>query len=394
MADYIPFVTSIAGAELVKSIYGDAAFMRVPLQYFAAFTSALPPGPKRWIDPCIDGMDDVDSRKGDPNKPNPWFEYVKKFHCFEKIADIGFQQSPVRASVEAFVNSVMDRCHAAHATWITVPQLPAVNDASRNKINRALAAAVGKWRTASSFSGRLILPFVVTHQGQINLKTERNKKLDQLARCYHDAGADGTWIVDASLNDESGSATLRSKRLPGLISVHEEMNEKISSKIRVAGPYWGANLVLWAKGLVDYPAIGVGSGYQYFLSGRPGGRPPTVKVAIPSLRRRTELPGLANWLTDAIGKLGPSHPASKEFAGIKAKLTPLSDAARARADVARFYQEWVSSIASTPKTGRSMAMFQDLSAAYALGKALPDLENDGPARRPECVAEPLMMSCL
>ena len=36
-----------------------------------------------------------------------------------------------------------------------------------------------------------------------------------------------------------------------------------------------------------------------------------------------------------------------------------------------------------------MALFQDLSAAYALGKSLPDLPDEGTARRPEAVAEPL-----
>ena len=41
-----------------------------------------------------------------------------------------------------------------------------------------------------------------------------------------------------------------------------------------------------------------------------------------------------------------------------------------------------------------MALFQDLSTAYALGKSLPDLEDEGTGRRPEAIAEPLMLSCL
>ena len=51
-------------------------------------------------------------------------------------------------------------------------------------------------------------------------------------------------------------------------------------------------------------------------------------------------------------------------------------------------------IAAAPKAGRSMVLFQDLSAAYALGKSLPDIEEEGTARRPESVVEPLMLSCL
>ncbi len=41
-----------------------------------------------------------------------------------------------------------------------------------------------------------------------------------------------------------------------------------------------------------------------------------------------------------------------------------------------------------------MALFQDLSAAYTLGKTLPDLDNEGTARRPEVIAEALMLICL
>jgi hypothetical protein len=394
MADYIPFVTSESGAGLVKSYYADATIVRVPFERAAAFTASLPTGTKLWIDGCVDGMDDIESRRSSPGKPNSWFDCMKTTSNFEAIGDLDFQKAPVRATVEAFVYSVMNKCHALKATWITVPQLPATDGTERNKINRALALAAGKWRAVTSFSGRLILPLIVTNQRQINSKTVRNKKVELASRCYQDARADGIWFVDSSLVDDSGSATLRTTRLPGLMAMHEEMNEKISSKIRIAGPYWGANLVLWAKGLVDHPAIGLGSGYQYFLSGRPGGRLPTVKIALPALRRRVGLVGLGSWLSTAMGKLGPGHPAFAEFTGIKARLSILSDLGRAKQEVARFYQGWFSAIASAPKAGRSMAMFQDLSAAYALGKALPDLEDAGTARRPECVAEPLMLSCL
>jgi len=98
------------------------------------------------------------------------------------------------------------------------------------------------------FCGRMILPLIFTHQDQINGKTERNPKIQQATRCYHEAQADGFWVVDKTLTDDNGSRTLRNIRFPAIISLHQEINEAIPSKIRVAGPYWGLNLVLWARG--------------------------------------------------------------------------------------------------------------------------------------------------
>jgi hypothetical protein len=82
------------------------------------------------------------------------------------------------------------------------------------------------------------------------------------------------------------------------------------------------------------------------------------------------------------------------LANIRRGYTVLSQQDQAREQVARFYKRWFDSIAAAPVAGRSMALFQDLSAAYALGKWLPDGVEQGTAHRPEAVAEPLMLSCL
>jgi hypothetical protein len=105
-------------------------------------------------------------------------------------------------------------------------------------------------------------------------------------------------------------------------------------------------------------------------------------------------PKLKVWLNNASNKLTPSHPVYAELKRIEKQYTLLSHASNARYQIAMFYKQWFDSIAASPKTGRSMALFQDLSAAYALGKSLPDLTHEGTARRPEAVAEPLMLSCL
>ena len=394
MADHIPFITGEEACGLVKKFYSDSGIVRIPLDRAVRLTNFLGALPKVWIDPCVDGMDDIESRRSQPNKKNSWYDFMSNFTNFEKIGAAAYHSKPVPTEVYAFVKGVLDSCAAHKPAWITVPQLPLVNNSDRNKINRALASATGKWKSSSGFSGRLILPLVFTHQNQINGKTARNPKVQQAQRCYHDAQADGFWAVDTSLTDDSGSATLRNKRFPGVISLHEELNDCIPSKIRMAGPYWGLNLVLWARRLIDYPVIGVGAGYQYYLAGGHT-RLPSAKLALSSIRRRTGVgPQLRTWLDVALAKLAPSHPARADFTDIKKNYTLLSQQDRAREHVAAFYKRWFDAIAGTPKAGRSMALFQDLSAAYALGKSLPPLVDTGTSRRPEAVAEPLMLSCL
>jgi hypothetical protein len=339
-------------------------------------------------------MDDLKSRRSQPGKRNSWFDFMSDFPHFVKIGDHAYYERPVQEEADAFVKAVMEKCAGYKPAWISVPQFPLVDSSDRNKINRALAKATGKWKSSSGFSGRLILPLVFTHQDQVNGKTARNPKVQQAERCYRESQADGVWVVENSLKDESGSSTLRETRFPGIIALHEELNDRISSNIRIAGPYWGLNLVLWARGLVNYPAIGVGSGYQYFMAGGPA-KQPGVRLALPSLRRRVDIGSqLRKWLDMATAKLSSSHPTYMEFNEIKKSYTVLSGQDQAREQVAVSYKKWFDIIAAAPRIGRSMALFQDLSAAYALGKSLPKLTSTGTDRRPEAVAESLMLSCL
>ena len=74
-----------------------------------------------------------------------------------------------------------------------------------------------------------------------------------------------------------------------LVSFHEELQQASKDpKILVAGPYWGMNLVLWARSLVHYPAIGLGTGARYFLSGGILTQPQYAKVAIGLARGKRE----------------------------------------------------------------------------------------------------------
>jgi hypothetical protein len=394
MADHIPIITGDEAGNLIQHSFADSTVVRIPLDRATRFKALVPGKAKLWVDPCFDGCDNIEARRSKPDDKNAWFDFMSKLPHFEKFAQPSFLAKPSQTEINSTVKELLNRCAAFKPAWITVPQLPTTDGSDRNKVNRVLAKAAGKWKSSSGFSGRLILPLVFMHQKQLNKKTERNPKVQQAEKCYHDAQADGFWVVDQSLIDDCGSGTLRSKRFPGIIALHEELNDRIPSKIRMGGPYWGLNLVLWAKGLIEFPLIGVGSGYSYFLSGGKS-RTASARIAIPALRRRVKVtPNLGTWFDMAIAKLATSHPAHSEFLSLRKNLTVLADPSRSREQVAAFYKNWFDGLASGPAAGRSMALFQDLSAAYALGKSLPPFDDEGTARRPEAVAEPLMLGCL
>ncbi len=396
MVEYIPFVTSPTALRLVKAIYQDAEIARVSLDISERLT--FPSSLKLWIDPGIDGLHEFEkwktrSDKDNSDKKNVSYELLKSIAGFEHIVDPAFIQKPDPKVVKRFVKGLLDRCVLKKPLWVTVPQLPVVNSGVRNKINRALAKATGEWKSTSSFSGRLILPLIFTNQNQINGKTQRNPKVTQAKRCYYEAHADGFWVVDQTLTDESGSRTLRNTRLPALIELHNELNQAIPSRMRIAGPYWGMNLVLWARKLIDHPAIGVGSSYQYHLAGGTAFTPAT-RIAIGPLRRRASVVQLRPWLEKTLREIGSAHPAYSEMERILRRLTILHDPDLAREQVAKFYKDWLNMLTTTPASGRSLALFQDLSSAFALGRTLQEFSNEGTARRPESVVEPLMLNCI
>jgi hypothetical protein len=340
----------------------------------------------------VDGMHEIESRKSSPGRKNQWFDFMCNHTNFEQIADPRFHADPSIPIVREFVNSVLDACAEFGPDWLSVPQLPVVDDAARNKVNRQMAKATSEWKEHSGFKGKLILPLVFTHQAQLNSKVARNPKVQHALRCHGDAGADGIWIVDKNVDDDCGSNTLHDTRFPGIIGLHEEINEAIEPGLALGGPYWALNLVLWARGLVNHPVIGVGSGYQYFMSGGHA-HYPTARAAIPSLKRLVEVDHLDGWLQDAMRALPDEHSAQEEFGEILGQLDDLNDPAVARAQVVGFYKAWYDSIDQAEESERSGILYEQFSSAYKLGRKLPDIPKERP-RRPEAVAQMLMLSCL
>ena len=173
MADHIPFVNTSKDCEVLKKFYPDSFAVRVSLERLERIMNDLPMGLSLWVDPAVDGLHRW------PDVSNDYRAHIGRFPSYDRIGDPVFQAKPVKDNVQSFVDAVLDECcrTVAQVQWLSIPQLPVVNDTSRNRINRLLAESTSVWKANRRSRVKLILPIVLTHQNQINLKTQRNKPI-------------------------------------------------------------------------------------------------------------------------------------------------------------------------------------------------------------------------
>jgi len=263
----------------------------------------------------------------------------------------------------------------------------------RNKVNRALAEEAQQWKSKRNFKGKFILPAIFTHPAQLNNKTQRNAKVSLVTSAFQTSGAEGLWVVDSSLHDQEGTGSFM-KRFKGIISLHAELNEVLAPRtLTVAGPYWALGLVLWARKLVTYPALGVGRGFQYYIPGGALPKAAKARVALPPLRRQAVWSSnLKTWMEASLQKIPTSDPAFVQFSDTLKQFAALKDKKTARRQVAEFYKLWLKKFEIIPQDGRPMALYQDFSSAYVLGKTLSDIPDQ--PKSPYRIAEQFMMISL
>jgi hypothetical protein len=392
MSCHIPFVNFSGDWPAARIMYPSAALYRIALQSPAKTPSQLS-GLKLWADAGVDALDNWPFENNENYRA-----YFKHFSNTERIATAAFQAHPdtgvVASFVESILNAVLGRISSPE--WISVPQLPYVDRVERNKINKMLASSTQRWKAKANYKGKLILPIILTNQRQLNRKTERNSKISLAAACLDTSGADGVWVVDSSLNDQEAKGNFESIRFPGVVRFHQELSAAIpEGKIVIAGPYWALNLILWARGVASFAAIGVGKASRYRV---PGGMltKGINRVAVSPLRRLvTWQPELKGWLSTVLQTVAKGDPAFAEFSSLLKQFQLLGDDETARLQIGRFYGEWLKRLEATAPQSRSLALFQDFSAAYVLGKSLPDIPSEtGPARSPSRIAEQFMGNCL
>jgi len=393
MADYIAFVNSDHDLQRCVRYYSDVEAIRVSLrrwkpQWSRAINTNI------WIDPGLDGYDLILKGK---RVFDEWKDYAKQFDSQCLLADTAFLKKPVREAVRTIVFKVLGDCLTKGPDWITVPLLPVAGDSSRNRVSRELSKASGQWKSERRFQGKLILPLIFTRPDQLKGRTQWRKTLALIQKCYSDADASAIWVVDSELSDQKCSKAFAT-RFEALVRFHEDLRETLPRGAKViAGPYWGMNLVLWARGLCDHPAVSMGTGYSYMISGTFAPRRAKSHVALLPLRRWAIVsPELKSWLIEALSRLSPDDSARQPLL----KLSQAIDACMrtdeaARNQVAGTYKEWLDKIQGIAPEGRMLSLYQDLSSAYVLGKQLPKLPpSEAPGRDAGKVAEQLMLRCL
>jgi hypothetical protein len=418
MSDGIPFVASKRQLALAVDHFSDAPLIRVPLDRMQTDREdQLDPaatGFRIWIDPVVDGLHslrEVAQRKGDPFSRKrddgeqgqymwePYAQWLAKFSQHDNL----LLEKPAPALVQPFVDEILDACMDYAPDWISVPQLPLCPGSSRNKVNTRLSECTNDWRQSCSFGGKLVSPVILSRFKDVyDKKTVRNAKIAEIEKCIERSGAEAAWVVDADLDDQKGSAGYQS-RFAQLVNLHKEIQERFGRSLQiVAGPYWGMNLVLWARDLCDEAAISMGVGYQYRVSGLTGFRPKT-RIALPPVRRcaaarpgEAAPHGLKRWLETAAENTDLPTRVRHEFSRLAETYEALiTSETRARKAVVKFWKSWFDRIRAHSQRERSLALFQDLTEAYAIGTMLDELpKSEAPGRRPERVAQQLMLNCL
>lgn len=391
MIPHVPFLRSNLDLAIYKDHYIDAPFVRIALDKIQYLTS-LPKPETAWIDLGFDGVPSLKT----PRDDDKYQAFINRHGDIRFANDAAFQLKPDVKRLTVPVEAMLDEALAFNPGFISIPQLPQEDDVGPNKVNRLLASIAGDWRSKRKAKVCLILPVIFTSPKQLTKKTDRNPRIKQICSLIERSEADGIWSVDASLDDQRGVAKFETERFPGIIDFFEEFGNACKVSHVIAGPYWGLNIVLWARGLITHLAIGLGSTYTYHCPG--GFRPntPNARIAIACLRRWVNISfELRSWLEETRDKLATGSPERLEVESLLLAFPGLQTREAGKKQIARVYREWLNKLGAMSASGRALGLYQDLSSAFVTGRTLQEFPPaELSARRPERVAQQLMMNCL
>lgn len=384
---FIPFLRANNDFDHLDSFYSDAPMCRLTLDR-NKWISRIKDKHRIWIDLAFEGITQSMQNQ-------EYCEYINRHGDLSLLSDEKFSKAPKRSNIEGPVIAFLDEAIALAPHAISIPQLAQGDGTATNKINKLLHAIALDWRKEHAAAVRFVLPVIFTNQRQLNKKTDRNQKISFIKSLLKSPGIDAIWATDSSLEDQAGTGNFDKERFPGIIDFFKELKAVSELSVVISGPFWGLGIVLWARGLCTHFGIGLGSTYRYYLSGGMANKP-KARVSINALRRWVcATPELEQWLKDSLDILPQKSPEASELQELLKHLSALLSSDTAKRQVARSYREWIDKIVGIPPAGRSVALFQDLTAAFVTGRSLPDLPDEkGPARRPERVAEQLMINCL
>lgn len=391
MAEYVPFANTAPDWMLQSRVFPNPAMIRTPLVY----ADKVPMDRRNkslWIDTGLHFCNWPDGSEAVA-------QFHRRFDPDLRLRDPDFQKKPATDYLRQTVGQILDAGLVFNPGWLSVPMIPLSVGAGRIRMNREICSAVGYWRRDRRLKQGLILPVVVTRQEIVNKLPNCRKALELAVQCFHDSGATGIWVVESSLDDDTGSPSLGKTHFPKLLHFHSELKQRLpSGTVIIGGPYWAMNLILWARRLITFPAIGLGKGFRYYPEGGPPIFPAKNRVAIKPLRRLAVASSqLEAWLTKVAARAGVGSEVMNELRELNRRMGSYTqDSPLAKEQIARFYQEWFESIESVPPAGRAVALYQDLSAAFVAGRqlAIPLPKSESPGKHPEQVAQQLMLSCI
>lgn len=394
MSAAIPFVNTRQDLSVLRETQPDIRLVRTTLIALRNLTREDFAGLSLWVDPAADGL----LRREDDRSPalRAVLEAAGPLSGLQDGSPEIDLSAAGRSAAAAFAARLLDSCLPAAPEILSVPQLPHGSVPGHSRVNAALAAGAREWREKSGFTGRLVLPVILTGRLQYALKKDRDHVTTSAARALGLAGAAGYWLVDSNLQDQLGQGNFP-ERFARLAALHGELNARIGHRpeLAVAGPYWCLALVLWTRGLATHFGTGLGGTYQYHIPGLLHAKTARVRAALePLLRTATVTPSLRAWLEAVVPKLAEGEAARASFESMLAGWDVLQTPAAARLQVARFHRGWTSRLEAAPEAERAVALYRMLSDAYVLGRRLPDLETERAARRPEQVAVQHMLNCL
>jgi hypothetical protein len=391
--------------EFLQDLYPAPTAVRIALKDAEKYRSKLDSELTLWIDPGVDALE-----RGQELYHN-WDDYLGTFDNGQKFmseaTDPG--SSITLDDVRRFTYSVLDSCREHSPDWISIPQVPqkGPKKKTRAKLNRDFAKAAQEWKDSHSFSGKLILPVIFSDKDTFNSRTSyRASKIDEVRQVVERCEVDGLWVVNAKLDDENVSEDGKNARFPGLLDFHEELREEFESTFITAGPYWAMNLILWARGVIDKPAISVATGFQYYVSGGYLNQP-SERLFIKTLARRVKkIEGMKDWLSDASATLQETVDSQREIPRMSERfeeglqeLEKLEEnyeiytGKRAHKQVASAYRDWVEEIAAIDAEIRDLVLRQSFSSAEMLGRLLDSLPEGNDPQVPQDLAKFYMSNC-
>lgn len=377
------FVESKADVELARALYGTPAMVRLALHQARELAPQLAGAPL-WIDPGFDSFPR-------PSADTPWSAFYRETAAWKPLTDGDFVKKPSAGAVRELLLPIVEQAMALSPAWLSIPQLRVAEGTEHNKLNRMLAEEAGRILRAGGFRGKAILPIILSLERQSSSKAARARA--GVAANLGAAGADGIWLVDAGLEDEAGTPGTE-RRFKGLIELHDEI-DALDPSIMVAGPYWAFGLVVWARGLATHVATGLGVGYHYHAPGLAARRDPIARLAVRSLRKRVRAgEELKGWLDRCAAALDAADERRPEIDELRRRFAHAVQNG-GRRQVAALWRDWFAEVADLSPPSRPLALYQEFSRAFLLGKALPPVPTEtGSARKPYQPAQQLMLHCV